>query len=181
MLSTKLAAGELFPEIIVNADENAPVNISRPKSEYDWQMILVYRGRHCPLCTKYLNELEHYLGRLNKLKIGLAVVSADTKEQSVDHLRKLRITYPLYYGLTLEQMKLLGLYISYPRSPEETDHLFPEPGLFIINESNQIQFIDISNTPFARPDLEGLVKGLEYIREKKYPIRGTYPNKLSKG
>jgi hypothetical protein len=32
--------------------------------------------------------------------------------------------------------------------------------------------LDISNAPFARPDLTGLAKGLKFIRENDYPIRG---------
>lgn len=36
--------------------------------------------------------------------------------------------------------------------------------------------IDISNSPFARPDLENVVAGLEWIRklDNNYPIRGTF-------
>jgi hypothetical protein len=33
---------------------------------------------------------------------------------------------------------------------------------------------DISNAPFARPDLNGILKkGVKFIQEKRYPIRGT--------
>ena len=39
--------------------------------------------------------------------------------------------------------------------------------------ANNIQIIDISNAPFARPDLNGVLKGLKFIQEKQYPIRGT--------
>jgi protein-disulfide isomerase len=28
----------------------------------DWQMVVVYRGRHCPLCRRYLAELNRLLG-----------------------------------------------------------------------------------------------------------------------
>ena len=82
----------------------------------------------------------------------------------------------MYWGLTLEQMQELGLYISYPRSEKETDHLFPEPGLFVINEKGQVQVVVISNNPFVRPEIDALVGGLEWIRnpDNNYPIRGTY-------
>ncbi|MDG2609875.1 thioredoxin peroxidase, partial [Vibrio parahaemolyticus] len=67
-------------------------------------------------------------------------------------------------------------YISEPRSEKETDHLFAEPGLFVVNSKGQVQLVDISNGPFARPDLEVLLSGLAFIRnpENDYPIRGTY-------
>ena len=82
---------------------------------------------------------------------------------------------PLYYGLTIEQMQQLGLYISYPRSDKETDHPFAEPGLFVVNAEGNVQVVDISNNPFVRPDIEQMYSGLEWIRKNDYPIRGTYP------
>ena len=69
-------------------------------------------------------------------------------------------------------MRALGLYISEPRSPRETDRPFPEPALFVVNPQGNIQIIDISNAPFARPDLNAVLKGLKFIQEKQYPIRG---------
>ena len=88
---------------------------------------------------------------------------------------KMKAKDSLMAGLTLEQMQDLGLYISIPRSEKETDHDFAEPGLFVINSDGQVQVVDISNNPFARPDLEVFVSGLEWIRapENNYPIRGT--------
>ncbi len=70
-------------------------------------------------------------------------------------------------------MRRLGLYVSEPRSPQETDRPFPEPGLFVINPDHQLQIIDVSNAPFARPDLASLLDGLKFIQDKDYPIRGT--------
>ncbi len=70
-------------------------------------------------------------------------------------------------------MKTLGLYVSSPRSPEETDRPFAEPATFVIDPEGALHIIDISNAPFSRPDLEGLLNGLKFIRENDYPIRGT--------
>jgi len=73
-------------------------------------------------------------------------------------------------------MQELGLYISNPRSPQETDHPFSKPGLFVVNAEGNVQVLDISNGPFARPELETLISGLGFIRSpsNNYPIRGTY-------
>ena len=71
-------------------------------------------------------------------------------------------------------MNTLGLYISDPRSEKETDHPFAEPGVFVTNAKGEIQIIDISNAPFARPELEALANGLSFIRKNDYPIRGTH-------
>lgn len=176
MSLTKLMAGDTFPAISVKTLDGKEVTLGRPADGTDWQMIVVYRGRHCPLCTKYLNQLESYKQRLFETKVDLVAVSADSKEQLENHLQKLDVSFPIYHGLTLKQMETLGVYISIPRSEKETDHKFAEPGLFIVNEEGHLHVVDISNNPFVRPELERLASGLEWIRnpDNNYPIRGTY-------
>ena len=176
MTATKLQAGAKFQSLPVTDRQLGTVDISKPTGDADWQMVVVYRGRHCPLCTKFLNQLTSYRQRLLDIGIDVAAVSADSKAQLEEHMEKLDVNFPLFFGLTLEQMQALGLYISVPRSEQETDHNFPEPGLFVINSDGNVQVIDISNNPFSRPNLESLVSGLEWVRapENNYPIRGTY-------
>jgi hypothetical protein len=70
-------------------------------------------------------------------------------------------------------MRDLGLYLSEPRSPPETDRPFAEPGLFAINPDGRLQIIDISNAPFARPDLTAILNGLKVVQERQSPVRGT--------
>lgn len=139
-------------------------------------MVVVYRGRHCPLCTKYLNQLEDYRQNLHDINVDLVAVLGDSKEQLEEYLDRLQVSFPLLYGLTIEQMQTLGLYIFNPRSKKETDHPFAEPGLFVVNNKGQVQVVDISNNPFVRPELDALVSGLKWIRDpsNNYPIRGTY-------
>jgi len=86
------------------------------------------------------------------------------------------VTFPLAYGVTVEQMYNLGLYISDPRSPQEMDHAFAEPAVFVVNSEGQIQVIDISNIPFVRPELQALVNGLGCIinPENNYLVRGMH-------
>ena len=142
----------------------------------DWQLVLIYRGRHCPLCTKYLNQLQTFKDKLAETGVDIIAVSGDSQQQLESHLDNLSIDFPIAYGLTTEQMQTLGLYISDPRSEQETDHAFAEPGLFVVNEQGTIQVIDISNNPFVRPELTALTNGLAWIRnpENNYPIRGMH-------
>ena len=84
------------------------------------------------------------------------------------------LTLPVGHDLSPEQMAALGLWISDPRSPQETDRPFPEPAVFVTNAEGRVQILDISNAPFARPDLESLTNGIAFVREKGYPIRGTH-------
>ena len=176
MTAFKLQAGDRFPGLEVSGDDSVR-DISKPLGTCDWMMVVVYRGRHCPMCTRYLNQLEGFVTELAEIGVDVAAVSGDSPEQLARHRDKLDVTFPLFHGLSVAQMKELGLYVSDPRSPQETDHPFSEPGLFVINEHGTLQVIDISNNPFVRPELKTLVSGLRWIRdpENNYPIRGTHP------
>lgn len=172
--SIKLTAGSTFPSIEATLLDGSSVNLGIAHGGADWQMIVVYRGKHCPLCVRYLNLLEEHQAGLKAIGVSVSAVSADSKAQLEEMTEKLSVTYPVAYGLTEQQMKQLGLYISAPRSKQETDHNFSEPGLFVINAEGTLQAIDISNTPFLRPELSVVVNGLTFVRNQAdYPIRGT--------
>ncbi|WP_418114964.1 redoxin family protein [Vibrio scophthalmi] len=176
MPALKFQAGASFPQLLVSTLEGEKVALGNPNAPYDWKLVLVYRGQHCPLCTRYLNDLEPLVTEYRELGIDVIAVSADSEEQVREHKEKLCISFPLAYGLTVEQMQTLGVYISTPRSEQETDHLFAEPALFVINEKGLVQIVDVSNAPFSRPDLNVLLQGLKFIRDphNNYPIRGTF-------
>lgn len=175
-MNAKIEAGAKFPNITALNLEGQRIELGTPANGADWRMVVVYRGRHCPMCTKYLNKLEGHQEKLRETGIDLVAASADSEAQLRSHLEKLDVNFPLLYGLSVEQMQQLGLYISHPRSPKETDHPFAEPGLFVVNEEGQIQVVDLSNNPFVRPALDQLESGLAWIRnpDNNYPIRGTF-------
>ena len=176
MTTNKFKAGDQFPAIELPSLRGEKITLGTPQAGSDWKMVVVYRGKHCPLCTRYLNEIEKLKGDFNKLGVDIVAVSADSESQATEHMADLIVSYPIAYGLNIEQMQQLGLYISHPRSAQETDHPFAEPGLFVINEKGQVQVLDISNGPFVRPELGVLLSGLGFIRnpDNNYPIRGTY-------
>ncbi len=177
MTSTKLKAGDPFPKFTLPAVGGGNIKVGEPQGGNDWQMVVVYRGKHCPICARYLAKLEQLQSKFFSLKVDVLAVSGDSKEKAHYQVIEGSLNMPVVYDLSLDQMRTLGLYISYPRSPEETDRPFPEPGLFIVNDKGKAQVIDISNAPFVRPEFEMILHGLEYIRnpEEHYPIRGTHP------
>lgn len=139
----------------------------------NWKMIVVYRGKHCPLCRRYLKTLNELSEQFTESNIEVAAISGDPKEKAESEVAEEGWRFPVGYGLNVAQMQALGLYVSEPRSPQETDRPFPEPGLFVVNPEGKAHIIDVSNAPFSRPDLAGILAGLKFIREKNYPIRGT--------
>lgn len=138
-----------------------------------WQALFVIRGQHCPICKSYLAEIEQRREALAALGVSLAAVSADSEAQTGITAAAAKVKFPLLYGMDEATMHRLGLYVSEPRSAQETDHRFSEPALFVVNPQGVLHLVDIANAPFLRPDLDRLVGGLRFIIEKAYPIRGT--------
>lgn len=138
-----------------------------------WRLLVVYRGKHCPLCKTYLATLNQMLDEFESSGIKVAVVSADPRDKAESEAAEEHWRFPVAYDMTVPQMRDLGLYISEPRSAQETDRPFAEPAVFAINPEGKLQVVDVSNAPFARPDLGSLLAGLRFIQEKNYPIRGA--------
>ena len=175
MSSQKIPAGSRFPAITVSKLGGGDLTLGAPQDGHDWQMVVVYHGKHCPMCTSYLKDLEVLLPEFHALAVDVVAVSADPETKASDQIALVQPSYPVGYGLSLDQMHDLGLYVSDPRSAEETDQPFAEPGIFVVNADGQVQVTDISNAPYARPDLRTLLGGLRFIHnpENNYPIRGT--------
>ena len=171
---TKLTAEQDFPKMDVAKLGGGTRTLGNPQEGRDWQLVVVYRGLHCPICKKYLAQLEKLQSQFHEIGVDVIAVSGDPEEKAKSMVEEDNLTLPIGYDMSLAQMADLGLYISDPRSPQETDRPFAEPATFVINEEGKLQIIDISNAPFARPDLEGLLNGLKFIRDKGYPVRGTH-------
>lgn len=167
---SKPAAGRRLPVIRLPRAGGGTVQIG---GAGQWQLVVVYRGAHCPLCRRYLKTLDGLLEQFRAIRTEVIAVSGDPREKAETELAEEGWRFPVGYDLSPDQMRLLGLYISEPRSPAETDRLFPEPGLFVVNPEGLLQIADISNAPFARPDLGALLSGLGFAQERQYPIRGT--------
>lgn len=174
MSNVNLQPASVMQPLVVSDLDHNDVNIVDRVSEKPWKMIVVYRGQHCPKCTEQLNELATMHDDFSQAGVEVVAASADSEAQLKKHFEKIDVNFPLYYNLTIEQMTDLGLYISEPRSDAETDHPFAEPCIIVLNEDNQVQMLDKSNSPFVRPSLKQVLAGIKFSRENDYPIRGTF-------
>ncbi len=170
-MSTKLSTGQPFPQTTASRLGGGEITLGDAPAA---QLIIVYRGQHCPVCKTYLGKLEALLPRFSAENISVVVASADSEEQAKGFMDEIGYTGDVAFGLTIPQMQSLGLHLSAPRTPPETDHVFPEPGLFFVNEEGLLSLVDIGSAPFLRPDLEGVLNGIIFTREKGFPIRGRY-------
>ncbi|MDQ3510481.1 MAG: redoxin domain-containing protein, partial [Pseudomonadota bacterium] len=120
----KLAAGSAFPDMSFARVGGGQIN---PSEGSGWRMLVVYRGKHCPLCKRYLDTLEGLRGDYAGAGIEVMAVSTDPTEKASAEVAEQGWSFPVGCDMSMDQMTALGLYVSSPRSPEETDRPFSEP------------------------------------------------------
>ena len=174
MATHKLDSGGTLPEITLKLVGGGEATLGKAEQPGNWRLVFIYRGLHCPICKKYLKQLDSLSAQFADAGAEIIVASADPETKAAAMVEEIEIKLQVAYDLSIEQMQSLGLWISEPRSDDETDRPFGEPALFAINSEGRIQLIDQSNTPFNRADLTELLDTVTWVRENDYPIRGTY-------
>ena len=154
------------------------------KQDSKMTIIVFFRGKHCPICINYLADIESKYDDILNSGMRIVAASMDDAERTsrtaqavsnklgnkVDSLR-----LPLAYGLTMEQAREWGLFLSSARDGSTEPSVFSEPGLFVLDSlSGKVFMASIQSAPFTRPDIGQLLDGLEYAVLNKYPARGTY-------
>ncbi|PLW82012.1 thioredoxin peroxidase [Kineobactrum sediminis] len=160
-----------FPQTQLKTLSGDEVTLGKPQNDR-WQLVVVYRGLHCPICKKYLGQLNAMKNELEEMKVDIVTVSTDPKEKARKFAEELGLDIEVAYGLTIDRARELGLYISTPLDSAETDQPFAEPGLFLIRPDGGLHVSEVSSAPFCRPDLEFIKMGVNYVVEKDYPPRG---------
>ncbi|NRT12709.1 peroxiredoxin-like family protein [Flavobacterium sp. 14A] len=146
-------------------------NLEEQKPE-NFTLLVFYRGLHCPLCKKYLIELESLLPDFEKKGVKVVTVSMDDEKRARLSRKDWGINVlDLGYGLDLQSAKDWGLYLSKGIKEGEPD-VFSEPGLFLIDKNNEIYYAAINSNPWGRPYLPSFVKAVDFITESGYPARG---------
>lgn len=135
-------------------------------------MIVFYRGLHCPVCKKYLENLKSKLEDLSDRGVNVIAVSMDTEERAKRTGQEWDITdLPIGYELSEDSAREWGLFISEGIKEQEPE-IFSEPGLFLIKADGSLYCSSVQTMPFARPHLDDLLKAVDFIKENNYPARG---------
>jgi peroxiredoxin len=135
-------------------------------------MIVFFRGLHCPVCRAQMSELDRRLGELQSRGIDVIAVSGETRERTTQLAQEWKLErLPLAYGLTEDQMRAWGLFVSRGRDENEPA-LFNEPGLFLISPDRTVYYESILSMPVGRPRLDDLLGGIDYWTANGYPARG---------
>ena len=148
-----------------------------PGEKFD--VIVFYRGLHCPLCAKYLLELERLSSEFAQRGVQVLAVSSDSEERGREMAQKVQASGLKFgYGLSLRSARQWGLYISTSRGKTsigiEEPELFSEPGVFIVRPDGTLYYGAVQTMPFARPGFQDLLGAIDFAVAKDYPARGEF-------
>ena len=148
-----------------------------PAEKFD--LVVFYRGLHCPICAKYLLELERLAPEFQKRGVNLIAISSDDAERGKKMADKVGASGVKFgYGLGLQAARTWGLYISAGRGATsigiEEPALFSEPGVFLIKPDGTLYYGSTQTMPFARPQFQDLLGAIDFAIAKDYPARGEY-------
>lgn len=138
----------------------------------NFTLVVFYRGLHCPLCKKYLQQLQELLPEFEQRGVNTVAVSMDTEKRARLARQKWELSnLALGYGLSEKSTRDWALYLSAGVKEGEPIE-FSEPGLFLIDNNNQVYYSAINSNPWGRPYLPSFVKAVDYIVQSGYPARG---------
>jgi peroxiredoxin len=147
------------------------------QSPENFTMIVFYRGYHCPICSRYLGDLDRKLEKFGQKGVTAIAISGDGLERAEMAKSEWELSnLPVGYDLTLDEARKWGLFISTSKgktsSGIEEPSLFIEPGIFFVRPDNTLYWSSIQTMPFARPSFAEILAGLDIVIAHDYPARG---------
>lgn len=142
-------------------------------------MLVFYRGLHCPICAKYLLELEKLHGDFVQRGVLPLAISSDNAERAAEMAQKVA-AHKLKFAcdLPLSVARQWGLTISTSRGKTsigiDEPALFSEPGLFLVRPDGTLYWGSTQTMPFARPHFDEILGAIDFVVKNDYPARGEY-------
>ncbi|QCB46183.1 peroxiredoxin-like family protein [Hydrogenophaga sp. PAMC20947] len=150
---------------------------ANPGEPFD--LLVFYRGLHCPICAKYLLELERLAPEFASRGVQVVAISSDSEERGKAMAEKVKASGVKFaYDLSLRSAREWGLYISTSRGTTsigiDEPELFSEPGVFLVRPDGTLYYGATQTMPFARPQFQDLIGAIDFAVSKDYPARGEY-------
>lgn len=161
---TTLLPSSVFPKIEVEQVGGGKIDLQASGKA---KLIHVYRGGFCPFCVGTIKHLVEEYASLQKNDIELVVVSADLKEVAEKTVKDLNVNFPVGYGLTVEQLVELGVFVSTPTNYIAQKHMFAEPAVFLLTPDNKIKYVAYGSAPpLARPNVPQILGAYLWAKEE---------------
>ncbi len=166
------------PQLKVATLAGVPFDIHTDKAD-TFTMVAFYRGLHCPICAKYLMELERLAQEFAERGVKTIAISSDNQERAQQMADKIQANHLRFgYDLPLAVARDWGLYISASRGKTsigiEEPSLFSEPGLFFVRPDGTLYYGAVQTMPFARPLFSELLGAMDFVLKNNYPARGEF-------
>ncbi len=173
---TPLFPRQPVPELTVETVDGGPWTLADNPAE-TFNMIVFYRGLHCPICSKYLGDLNRKMSDFAERGVAAIAISSDDRERAARTKDDWGLDdLPVGYGLDLDSARAWGLYISAGRGKTsigiEEPPLFSEPGLFLVRPDRTLYWASVQTMPFARPSFAEIRAAIDKVVEIGYPARG---------
>tara|TARA_R110000787_G_scaffold285461_4_gene401209 strand:- start:33845 stop:34369 length:525 start_codon:yes stop_codon:yes gene_type:complete len=168
---SRLMPGKPVPDLSLPLVGGGTWTLSEQTPE-TFTVVEVYRGYHCPRCKSQLLDIDHKVARYAERGCGVIAISTDPQDRAEKTVAEWGVhQLPVAYGLSLDQARSWGLYISNAFQEKETRH-FAEPGLFLIRPDMTLYSNVIHTTPFHRHHHADVLEAVDMIRARNYPPRG---------
>ena len=172
---TVLKPRQSVPELNLSTLQGA-WSLSEQEPE-NFTMVVFYRGLHCPICSKYLAELNKLVDDFSEVGVSTLAVSSDGEERAQQAREDWGLDkVNLGYGLSVDQSRDWGLHRSAGRGKTsvgiEEPAEFAEPGLYLVRPDNSLYWGQVSTMPFARPHFREILGALSFVLANDYPARG---------
>lgn len=182
MKPVALVPRQPVPALDVQLTNGEPFKLADTRPEA-FDLVVFYRGLHCPICAKYLLELERLAPEFDQRGVRVLAVSSDTADRGRQMADKVKASgVKIGYGLSLAGAREWGLYISASNGKTsigvEEPALFSEPGVFLVRPDGTLYYGAVQTMPFARPQFQDLLAAIDFATSKNYPARGEYTGAL---
>lgn len=158
------------PDLSISLVNNTHWTLSDQHPE-NFTLLVVYRGKHCPICKKYLQTIQKHLNAFTEKGVNVIAISSDSEKRAKATYDEWNVNdLPIGYNFPVAEAREWGLYIS--KGIKEEPSEFIEPALFIIRPDQTLYASSIQTMPFARPEIEVLLKSIDFILKEEYPARG---------
>ena len=163
--------GDKAPPLALKVLGGEPLDLAEDRPAA-FSVVFFYRGVHCPVCRRQLEELLGLKADFEALGIAVHAVSMDSRERAERQLGDWAIEgLPIAFEMNEATARDWGLFISSGVKDGEPER-FSEPGIAVVDPEGTLYALYLQNAAFARPRLTDILAGLKMAIERKFPIRG---------
>jgi peroxiredoxin len=168
---SRIKPRQRVPELTLSTVDGGTYDL-RASDPRHFSMVVFYRGLHCPVCKKYLGELEAKLAHFEALGVKPVAISTDGRDRAQRAVKEWGLAkLPVAYGLPVDGARKWGLYISHAIREGEPA-LFSEPGLFLVRPDLTLQYAAINSGARGRPGIADMLGAVQFMIENNAPPRG---------